>query len=98
MAGEGRDEDDTDERTDDARGGDDSRTVTVRLTESVGRDSSTLQQLYDEDARLVFPGLPAAYEFNEQLNREHDDTEYYLTPDHHRDGTTFYLRCHREDG
>lgn len=70
--------------------------VTVRLTESVGDSCAVLRQLHDLDGTLRFPTLASAYEFEEELNADTDDS-YTLTPDHHQDGTTFYLRCNPAD-
>lgn len=73
---------------------DEPEVVTVRLTESVAESSSVLRQLHELDGTLRFPTLAAAHEFEQCLERELDGT-YTLTPDHHEDGTTFYLRRHQ---
>jgi predicted DNA binding protein len=71
--------------------------VTVRLTESATNGDAVVRTLYDVNAVLGFPSVPAAYKFEKRLNEQADDRhDYQLTPDHESE-TTFFLRCQRID-
>lgn len=72
---------------------DTSTTVTVRLTDSMQRGHPILTALAEAQGCLTFPSLPAAHRYTARLNQHTDGYSYYLTPDHHQETTTFYLRC-----
>ncbi len=75
---------------------DDARSVSVRLTESATCSDPTITALYEVDATIEFRSVAAAFAFEERLNRDVDDQEYLLTPDHRSDAT-FFLRCQLVD-
>lgn len=70
--------------------------VTVRLTDSVRDGHPIPAWLAANGGFITLPSLPAAHQFAAQLDQHSDGYTYTLTPDHHRETTTFYLRCQEE--